>query len=97
VGYSERQAFENLLFKGVPNSNQEVALLGNETRAWSENAATMQELLIDRGYLHYITSSETADHIKDGGVSLLKQNIEIDLAGLRKYLEGENAIKKFGL
>lgn len=97
VEYAERQAFENILFKGIPNSNQEVPLLASENKAWSENAATMQELIIDRGYLHYITSSNTADHVKNGGVSFIKQNIAIDLAALRKYLESEKAVKKFGL
>ncbi len=97
VNFAERQAFENILYKGIPNSNQEVALIGSETKAWADNKLVMKSLITDRGYLQYIISSKTVDLVRENGVSFVKQNVEIDLAALRKYLERESVIKKFGL
>lgn len=97
INYAERQAFENILFKGIPNSNQEVALIATESKAWANNKAVMESLIINGGYLQYIISSKTVDLVRQGGVSFVKQNVEIDLAALRKYLVSEKVIKKFGL
>lgn len=97
VNYAEQQAFENILFKGIPNSNQEVALISNESKAWSDHKLVMKSLITDRGYLQYIVSSKTIDLVRQNGVSFVKQNVEIDLAALRRYLVNEKAIKKFGL
>ncbi len=97
VNYAEQQAFENILFKGIPNSNQEVALIGNESKAWSDSKLVMKSLITNRGYQQYIISSKTVDLVRQKGVSFVKQNIEIDLGALRKYLVSEKAIKKFGL
>lgn len=97
ISHAERQAFENIIYKGIPNSNQETALIGSETNAWRDHKSVLESVIVKRGYLQYIISSETADLQKSGGVSYVKQNVEIDLGAFRKMLVEENVIKKFGL
>ena len=38
IYFAERNAFENLLFKGIPNTNQESPMVPNETKAMDGNA-----------------------------------------------------------
>lgn len=97
VYHAERNAFENLLFKGIPNTNQESPMIPNETAAMSKHKATLSELLANQGYVKYIMDSYTGNSSKSGGVVAVEQVIKIDLRALRNNLENEGITKKFGL
>ena len=50
ITFAERNAFENLLFKGVPNTNQESPLIENEFKALDANNAFFDRLLVQHDY-----------------------------------------------
>lgn len=97
VYYAERNAMENLLFKGIPNSNQESPILPSENKAWSDHAGVLKSLLIDGDYRRFIMDSYTQASNKVSGAYLIEQVTKIDLKALRKHLEQEGVAKKFGL
>lgn len=97
VQFAERNAFENLLFKGIPNSNQEKAMVPNEYDALRKHPNYFEDLIKGEKYQRFITSSEISEENVSGGVTFLKQSISVDLAGLRKDLEQNKVIRKFGI
>ena len=97
VYHAERNAFENLLFKGVPNTNQESPMISNESTAMDKHQRMLNKLLIDQGYVKYIMDSFTGSTSKSNGVVLVEQVVKIDLRALRNQLEADGIAKKFGL
>lgn len=94
VYYAERNALENILFKGIPGSNQRQPLIPNENKSWESHAAVLNKLLSE-DYPKYIMNSETLNVSNSGAVSL-QRTITFDINALRKYLEIEGVIRKFG-
>ena len=97
IHYAERNAFENILFKGVPNTNQESPLIPDENTALRNNEKLISSLLTKEGYLRYIMDSYTITSNNSGGVHVVDQSVKIDIKALRKYLESQGILKKFGL
>ena len=97
IGFAERNAIENLLFKGIPNSNQEKPMIENESKAMNENGAFLDNFLVNNGYKNYITSSTIDDVMQGGSVRLVSQRVIVDITNLRKHLEANSIVKKFGL
>lgn len=97
VYHAERNAFENLLFKGVPNTNQESPLIPDEIQALDANPALFERLLVNQDYRRFIMDSFTGNSTTSGGVTLIEQVVKIDLKSLRNYLQSEGITKKFGL
>lgn len=97
VLYAERNAFENLLFKGIPKSNQEKPMIPNEYEALRKHPQYFKDLIMQEKYQRFITKSETGNHSLSGKVYFLTQNVSVDLAALRKDLEQNKIVRKFGL
>lgn len=97
IQFAERNAFENLLFKGIPNTNQESPMIPNEFEALKSHKTILERLLKRDGYLRYIMDSYSLSTGSSGGVHVVEQAIKIDLKSLRNYLESEGITKKFGL
>ncbi len=95
--HAERNAFENLIFKGIPNTNQESPMIPNETKAINANPSLFKQLLENQGYTKFVMDSYTNGSSNSGGVHMIEQIIKIDLKSLRNYLQAEGAAKKFGL
>ena len=96
VDFAERNAIENLLFKGIPKSNQEKPLIANEYLAKNKHGDFLYDLIENKGYKTYVISSYIVNDITKGGVHLVTQEIKFDLTNLRRYLVSNNIIKKFG-
>ena len=97
IAYAEINAFENILFKGIPNSNQESPLVPNEYKSTSENRGFYTAFLDNGGYASYMMSTTLSDDFESNGVHLVTQKIQIDLHRLRKNLEKIGIIKYLGL
>lgn len=97
ASFAERNAIENLLFKGIPKSNQEKPMINNESKVRRDNQAFYMNFIENRGFQLYITSSTVNDHYVSGGVHVVKQRIEIDLTNLRKHLVTNKIVRGFGL
>jgi hypothetical protein len=97
VYHAERNAFENLLFKGIPNTNQESPMIPNEYQALEANGTVLERLLVNQGYKEFVMDSYTSQSSASRGVTFVDQVIKIDLRGLRNFLQEEGITKKFGL
>ncbi len=97
VSFAERNAIENLLFKGIPKSNQEKPLISDESKAKVENPGFFSSFVDNRGFQEFVVSSEVADDYLSGKVHFVKQKIVFDLTNLRNYLQKEGIVKKFGI
>ena len=95
--YAVRNAFENLLFKGIPNSNQEKPLAPNEASFKSDHKKTYDALIKDRDYQLFIIDSSVKSSVKSGDGHSTKVLLKIDLQAFRSYLEKAGAIRKFGI
>lgn len=90
------KTFENLFYKGVPDSSQEVALVPSDKRTDS-NRNMLSEFLSSGTYKQYVLSNSTIQEIESNGIFYVDQRIDIDMGALRKYLEDNQIIKKFGI
>lgn len=93
VGYNcERNALENILFRGISNSNQTNPML----EGVSELDSRLAELL-ENDYIQFIIYSECVELNKSKKIYYATQVVSVDLQALRKYLEEKKVIRKFGL
>lgn len=96
---AEKNAFDVILFRGLPESEQKIALLGtNETEEKEKNKDYFNKFYNDKRYKTFVMSSiPTSSLIKyKGGEKSIAIDIKINLVALRKDLEQNNLIRKFG-
>jgi hypothetical protein len=93
IHFAERNALENLLYKGIPRSNNENPMI-LQTSDQSHPALTK---FVTDEYIKYLISSKVLESNKaSGGYSVIQQT-QWDVNSIRKYLEEKGVIKKFGL
>lgn len=95
--FAERNAIENLLFKGIPGSNQESPLVSNELESLRQHPAFYDNFIMQREYEKYIMDSYIASKNEQNKVWIVQQQIEVDLEAMRRHLEQNQIIRKFGL
>ena len=92
-----RYAVEQVLFRGVPNSNQRDPLIGvDENTARKQYTRYLQELLDEERYLSFLTQSIPVENGRSNGKTWIVANITINLRALRSDLEQAGIIRKFG-
>lgn len=99
ISDAEKNAFDALLFRGIPGSEQKVALAGtNEAELKENHRDYFVKFYNERRYKTFVTSSiPVTDLLKAGsGYKSLAADITINLVALRKDLEQFNIIRKFG-
>ncbi|MFY7825701.1 MAG: hypothetical protein ACOVQ4_01190 [Flectobacillus sp.] len=94
--FAEMNALENILYRGIPGSNQEAPLIPDELDAYKKNQLVLDNLVFRNGYKNYITGSEIIERHDANGIFVV-QKVTFDVPALRKYLENNNIIRKFGL
>lgn len=95
--YAIRNAFENLLFKGVPNSNQERAMVPNESDFIQDHSSVYNNLVKKKDYQLFIIDSSVENMSKTNGGYNSSVYLKIDLGAFRDYLVKEGAVRKFGI
>ena len=95
--YAIRNAFENLLFKGIPNSNQEKPLIGNESKSRQEHEAFYYSLFQDKEYRKFIIDNYIKKSYKSKSGVNVNSVIKVDLQSFKNHLEQEKVTRKFGL
>lgn len=95
VYFAERNAMENLFFKGIPDCNLRTPLVENET-AFMSKYAKQYDQFMNADYVKYIVKSSTISNNTQKGVSAIIQSVTIDLSALRRDLENKGLIRKFG-
>ncbi len=96
---AENNAINVLLFRGLPGSDQKVALIGtNEAEEKNKHPEYFNNLYKGKRYKTFVMSSiPTTDLIKHkGGKKSIAVDIKVNVAALRKDLEQNNIIRKFG-
>jgi hypothetical protein len=96
---AEQNAVDVILFRGVPESTQKMALVGsNESAAMMENNPYFTEFYSGGRYKSFITNSTPV-----GGFTKLKgkqfqtiADVKVNFVNLRRDLEQAGVVRKFG-
>jgi len=95
--FAERNAIENLLFKGIPKSNAESPLIADEHESLRRNKRFYDVFIMQKEYEKFIMESSISSEAGNPGQYRVTQYIELDLKAMRKHLESNKVIRKFGI
>ena len=94
---AKKLAFQNLFFRGIPNSPFNKPMIGiNEKEKFKANKAYLDTFFNQRMGTFITNSNESVSKVK-GGRKMAKITLTINMLALEKDLEEHNVIKKFGL
>jgi len=93
-------AFSTILFKGLPAFGAlKLPMIDNEAKARSEHKAFFIKFFDNRGYLQFVTDQGVLTKLgkadQQGNIRVQK-NLSINYDALRRHLEQEGVIRKFG-
>jgi hypothetical protein len=95
---AEQQAFETILFRGVPGSQVPNPMLGSdEVEIKAKNQEYFNEFYGNRRCRTFITSSTEAGHSSKQGFRSVTVQLTINFKALRKDLESKGLKRGFGL
>ena len=94
--FAERNALENLLFKGIAGC-YEVPIVADEQASMQTHKAFYDWLITGREYERYITDRTAKLASSTGGLVTIDMTITFDVQALRKEMEKQGVIKKFGI
>lgn len=96
---ASRNAFKNLLFKGIPGSYQYLPLLGEKAlQVQAQKEAFFKDFFVSKTYEQFILNKEVGKFRSSGkGQANLLAKLHINASALRSYLEQKQVIRKFGL
>lgn len=97
VSDAQKNAFKLILFRGLPGTELNVPLIDNENDVKSKHAEYFKNFF-DYGYYKtfMMSSIENSNLIKVKGGSKISIDVKINYNSLRKDLEGNGIIRKFG-
>jgi hypothetical protein len=96
---AEINSFNVLLFRGLPESEQKIALIGtNEFNEKEKHKDYFNKFYTDKRYKTFIMSSIPTSSLTrhKGGKKSIAVDVKINLLSLRRDLEENNIIRKFG-
>lgn len=98
---AELSAIKTLLFRGIPNSNkvQSILIGVNEQEIQNQHSGYFSELFGNKRYRSFIlSSSPVTQYNKDvTGAKSITTDIKLNVNALRRDLEQNGVIRKFGL
>ena len=99
ISDAEKNAFEVLFFRGLPDSEQKIALVGtNEVKEKQKHKTYFKKFYKGERYKTFLMSSIPTAIIANinGGSNNISVDVKINVTALRKDLEQNNIITKFG-
>ena len=94
---AQKNAFKVLLFKGIPGTELNVPLIENENDAKSKHADYFKKFFDEGNYKTFMMfSTESSNLIKMKGTKKIAVDVKINYNSLRKDLEQNQLIRKFG-
>jgi hypothetical protein len=99
ISEAEKNVINVLFFRGLPESEQKIALIGtNESEEIEKHKQYFEKFYTQKRYKTFIMSSiPVSDFAKqNGGAKSLALDVKVNLVALRKDLEQNNIIRKFG-
>ena len=95
---AEKQAFETLLFRGIPGSEVPNPLIGiNEAEIKEKNKKYFEEFYDGKRYRTFVMSSENIETKMSKGFRYVKLRLKINVSSLTKDLESKGVKRGFGL
>jgi hypothetical protein len=94
---AEKNAFNVILFRGLPGTDLAVPLIANENDARSKSKEYFERFFEKGGYRNFIMSkgeSSSSKKVKGGFQSSV--TIQVNVTALRQDLEQNAVIRKFG-
>ena len=96
ISEAERNIFNIILFQGVAGSDLEIPMVPDESKSKSDKSSYYEGLIDRKGYRKFITKrSNTSTKIVKGGYSATT-TLTVNYGALRKDLEQNGVIRKFG-
>jgi len=97
INDAETKAFEILFFRGIPKSSAENALIGPNEAALQAKHKSYFEPFFGSRYRSFITSSyQSSPPVSKKGITSVVYDVTINVASLKKDLEENGIIRKFG-
>jgi hypothetical protein len=99
IADAEKRSINVILFRGLPESLQKIALIGtNESEEMDKHKDYFDTFYNKIRYRTFIMSSIPVSDFKrqSGGSKSLAVDVKVNLVALRKDLEQNNIIRKFG-
>lgn len=94
---AQKNAFKVLIFKGIPGTELNLPLIENENEAKVKHSEYFKKFFDQAYYKVFIMSStESSNLIKMKGVKKIMVDVKINYNSLRKDLEQNQLIRKFG-
>ena len=94
---AQKNAFNIILFKGLPGTELSVPLVENEDEAKSKNGEYFKKFFEQGNYKTFMMSStESSDLLNVKGGKKISVDVKINYSSLRKDLEQNQVIRKFG-
>lgn len=94
---AEQNVFDVLLFRGIPDTDISTPFVTDEGEARANNQSFFNQFFDGYGYKKFIMSSiESSPPSKKKGLRTVTLDIKVNLQSLRKELENEGVIRKFG-
>ena len=93
--YAERNAIENLLFKGIAGCYEQ-PVVAKEAESMQAHAAFYDWLIMKREYERFITDRKLEVNSKKKKHVNITETITFDVPALRKEMERQGVIKKLG-
>jgi hypothetical protein len=98
IADAQKNAFNVILFKGIPGTELNLPLVPNESAAKQQHGDYFKNFFDKEYYNMYMMSStESSNLIKvKGGGNKISVDVKINYVSLRRDLEQNNVIRKFG-
>jgi len=99
INEAEKNAINVLFFRGLPQSEQKVPLIGtNESEEIEKHKQYFEKFYTQKRYKTFVMSSIPVSEFakQNGGTKSLAVDIKVNLIALKKDLEQNNIIRKFG-
>ncbi|RMB58008.1 hypothetical protein EAX61_10340 [Dokdonia sinensis] len=95
---AEKLAFENLFFRGFPNSNFRNPIIGLDRNAIEKKHPTFFDEFYGNTMRTFISSSyQSTPFQKSKGTHITTVDLTINVNTLKKYLEDKGIVRRFGL
>jgi hypothetical protein len=99
IANAEKSAINVILFRGLPESIQKTALIGtSESEEMDKHKDYFEKFYSQNRYRTFIMSSIPVSNLikQNGGQKSIAADVKVNLVALRKDLEQNNIIRKFG-
>lgn len=97
IDAAQQQAFNMLFYRGIPGSLQNTPLIGIDEKDKTANYQFLKDFFTSGRYKSFIVSSvQVSELIKQRKQKKITVDIGINLAAMRKELEHNKVIPKFG-